>query len=114
VTIVPSVHLLLRNPKMSKSIFPLATLAVLFGINAHVRVMLPASRSSLWRVNSTQNPPINYDDDALYCGRVHQWPEVTNCGVCGDPETDPVPRDNEHGGKFGKGIISGRYSAGQV
>ncbi|ODM92190.1 hypothetical protein Ocin01_14488 [Orchesella cincta] len=38
----------------------------------------------------------------------------TDCGVCGDPKSDPAPRDNEINGKWYRGIITGRYSAGQV
>jgi hypothetical protein len=35
------------------------------------------------------------------------------CGVCGDPWHEKVPRDNEHGGKYGNGIIGRRYVMGQ-
>ncbi len=41
-------------------------------------------------------------------------PEMENCGICGDSKSSPTPRENEHGGKYGKGIISGTYTAGQV
>jgi len=90
--------------------------ALLLGTQAHVRMNLPASRSSLWRFDKYLHldPPVNYDDDGLYCGREHQWPEVTTCGLCGDPFVDPTPRANEHEGTYGKGIISEVYSSGQV
>jgi hypothetical protein len=102
--------------QMTKVALLLATLAIFLGTEAHVRMMAPTSRSSLWRVDQFKpfNPPENYNDDGLYCGRVHQWPEVSNCGLCGDPVDDPRPRDNEHGGLYGQGVISANYSAGQV
>jgi hypothetical protein len=101
---------------MSKIVSIFVILAIFLGSEAHVRMMLPPSRSSLWRFEEfkVQNPPINYDDDGLYCGQIHQWPEVETCGLCGDPFVDPTPRDNEHGGKYGQGIIARNYSAGQV
>lgn len=34
--------------------------------------------------------------------------------VCGDPQSDPVPRANEVGGTWYRGIITGQYRAGQV
>ena len=36
------------------------------------------------------------------------------CGVCGDPWSQPPPRDNEAGGLYGKGIITRTYTPGQV
>ncbi len=57
----------------------------------------------------------NYDDNQLYCGGIHQADDPgSNCGVCGDPISQSAPRDNEIGGKYDKGIIAARYSAGQV
>ncbi|ODN04840.1 hypothetical protein Ocin01_01848 [Orchesella cincta] len=95
----------------------IAALAVMSTVSAHGRFMKPASRSSVWRVPefASQNPPANYDDNQLYCGGVHQADDPgTNCGVCGDPLSQGAPRDNELNGKYYKGIITGRYTAGQV
>jgi len=36
------------------------------------------------------------------------------CGLCGDPYNDPVPRPNEGGGLYGRGIITGTYKQGQI
>lgn len=36
------------------------------------------------------------------------------CGVCGDADNVPKPRPHEAGGQYAKGIISRRYSVGQV
>lgn len=38
--------------------------------NSHGRLMEPPNRSSLWRFEEyeSQNPPINYDDNQIFCG----------------------------------------------
>nr|KAG5714949.1 hypothetical protein BaRGS_000437 [Batillaria attramentaria] len=58
--------------------------------------------------------PHNYDDNQLFCGGFSvQWNKYGGkCGLCGDPW--PGPRDNEPGGKYATGMISKKYSAGQV
>ncbi|CAG7634285.1 unnamed protein product [Allacma fusca] len=83
---------------------------------SHIRLRSPPNRSSLWRHPDFQqyNPRPNYDDAGLYCGRVLQKENDTRCGICGDPITDKVPRPNENGGIYGKGIIAGRYTAGDA
>lgn len=44
-----------------------------------------------------------------------QWEQNSGkCGVCGDAYNLNSPRPHEAGGDYGKGIISRRYSAGQV
>lgn len=44
-----------------------------------------------------------------------QWEQNSGkCGVCGDAYHLTIPRPHEAGGDYGKGIISRRYSAGQV
>lgn len=73
--------------------------------------------SSIWRIPEFKsfNPPTNYDDNQLFCGGIHQKEVVGgNCGVCGDPYTDSTPRANEIGGKYYRGIITGKYTAGGV
>lgn len=108
--------------------------------NSHGRFMKPPNRSSVWRDPefSSQNPPKNYEDNELFCGSVHQTENPgTKCGgilkfkstffksqiynnskyfytVCGDPQSDPVPRANEVGGKWYQGIITGQYKTGDV
>lgn len=102
----------------SKLIVPFLSLFFLCGtlVVAHVRLLAPVSRSSMWRNPqfAPHNPPINYDDDGLYCGSVPQEEVVTTCGLCGDPFSSPTPRANEHGGRYGRGVIAANYSAGQV
>ncbi|CAL8139160.1 unnamed protein product [Orchesella dallaii] len=86
-------------------------------VNGHGRLIRPPSRSSVWRLPEflSQNPPINYNDNELFCGGIHQELDPgTNCGVCGDPLSQATPRDNEINGRLYKGIITGKYSAGQV
>ena len=61
------------------------------------------------------NPP-NFNDHEIYCGGfTRQW--QTNrgrCGVCGDPWDTPQPRDNEGGGRYGRGTIARVYTAASV
>ena len=97
--------------------FRLFVLSILvLAVVAHVRVRQPPNRSSVWRdpAFSQYHPPVNYDDDGLYCGEVFQDETVSNCGICGDHPADPTPRPNESGGRYGAGIIVGRHSAGEV
>ena len=77
-------------------------------VSAHGRLIEPPSRSSMWRYGFN-NPP-NFNDHEIYCGGfTRQW-QVNGgkCGVCGDPWDSPQPRDNEGGGRYGKGTIT-RY-----
>lgn len=86
-------------------------------VRPHGYLLTPPSRSSIWRHRQFryQNPPINYNDNELFCGGIHQTDDPgTNCGVCGDQKSSPSPRDNERGGRYYRGIISGRYQAGQT
>lgn len=72
---------------------------------------------SVWRDPAfvSFHPPQNWDDMQLYCGTIHQPDNPgMNCGVCGDPLSQAQPRDNEIGGKWYRGIITERYTAGSV
>lgn len=84
----------------------------------HVRLRHPAGRSSIWRDPQFAhlNPLVNERDDSYYCGGVRylQPDPVDNCGVCGDIASEEIPRTNENGGTYGRGIITGVYRAGQV
>ncbi|KAI8129805.1 hypothetical protein FF38_04400 [Lucilia cuprina] len=76
----------------------------------HGMMLSPPGRSSRWRYDHTA--PVNYDDNANFCGGFGvQW--HTNdgkCGLCGDNYSDPTPRANELGGKYGgSGVIVQTY-----
>ncbi|XP_059470900.1 uncharacterized protein LOC132193939 [Neocloeon triangulifer] len=73
----------------------------------------PPSRSSMWRYGYAT--PVNYDDNQLFCGgfQVQYNTYGGKCGPCGDSYGDPQPRDNENGGKYGRGIITRNYTQGQ-
>ena len=79
----------------------------------HGRLIEPPSRSTMWRYGFN-NPP-NYNDHESYCGGfTRQWQtNAGRCGVCGDPWDEPQPRDNEGGGKFGRGTITRIYKKNQ-
>ncbi len=82
----------------------------------HGRLMEPPMRSSIWRDPrfAHLNLPPNYDDGGLWCGGVRQGYIPTECGVCGDIFTAPLPRPNENGGTFGNAVMAGNYTKGQV
>ncbi|ESO89725.1 hypothetical protein LOTGIDRAFT_234127 [Lottia gigantea] len=89
--------------------------AMLFeGILSHGRMNDLPGRSSLWR--EFPNAPKNYNDMEVYCGGLTNLWDVNGgrCGVCGDPYQSPIPRDNEAGGKYGRGIIVRTYQRGQA
>lgn len=85
-------------------------------VSGHMRMLTPAARSSLWRFAefAQYNPEANFFDDENWCAHVKQFINDTRCGICGDPVDDPTPRAHEHGGRFGRGIISATYTSGQV
>ncbi|KAG8199107.1 hypothetical protein JTE90_016244 [Oedothorax gibbosus] len=102
-------------PKYIRIVFFLIiSLCGIRSVCCHARLMEPPSRSSMWR--NGYETPTNYDDNGLYCGGFQvQWQRNSGkCGICGDPYDMPHPRDNEAGGKYGRGIISKTYTSGQV
>ncbi|KAJ8674249.1 hypothetical protein QAD02_005511 [Eretmocerus hayati] len=78
---------------------------------SHGYLRRPPGRSSAWR--DFEELPKNYDDNALWCGNVHQDKKnprsTARCGVCGDHILMPRPRPNERGGIYGKGRIVQSY-----
>jgi len=94
---------------------PVALVALLVGQGwGHGRLIEPPSRSTMWRYGF--DTPPNYNDHESYCGGfTRQW--QTNrgrCGICGDAWDEPQPRANEAGGRYGRGIITRKYTKGQV
>ncbi|CAL8109433.1 unnamed protein product [Orchesella dallaii] len=91
--------------------------SLLLHIAGHGRLMEPPNRSSLWRFPEFDQhaPPINYNDNELFCGGFPAQHEFNGgrCGVCGDNYNDTRPRANEHKGQYGNGIISRNYTQGQ-
>lgn len=85
-------------------------------VSGHARLLDPPGRSSIWRFEefAQYNPEPNYNDDELWCENIRQFENDTRCGICGDPVRQPQPRENEHGGRYGRGIIVRRYYAGDV
>ncbi|CAL8124312.1 unnamed protein product [Orchesella dallaii] len=85
---------------------------------SHGRLLDPPMRASIWRFPEFNyaNPPVNYDDDAFWCGSMQTLYNQNGgkCGVCGDNWADPPPRSQEDGGKFGKSIIVRNYTSGQT
>ncbi|GAB6033081.1 hypothetical protein CHUAL_012695 [Chamberlinius hualienensis] len=83
-------------------------------VEGHGRLLTPPSRSSMWRYGF-KTPP-NYNDMELFCGGfTRQWNQNGGrCGICGDPWDASHPRDNEEGGKYGKGIVVKSYTQGQI
>jgi len=97
--------------------FPLVLLIINVNVYklvlGHGRLMDPPARNSMWREGYPN--PVNYDDNQLYCGGAGvQWGENEGkCGVCGDA-WNQNPRPHEVGGIYARGIVTRRYSVGQV
>ncbi|XP_052786524.1 uncharacterized protein LOC128221884 [Mya arenaria] len=81
------------------------------------RMLVPPQRSSLWREPAYYGRIDvfrNYNDHTLNCGGY--WRLFENegrCGVCGDSWDSELPRPNEAGGLYARGIISRKYSTDQ-
>ncbi|EFA07375.2 hypothetical protein TcasGA2_TC016350 [Tribolium castaneum] len=99
---------------VSKFVTVVLALVCLQKVSGHGMLMDPTNRASRWRVDP--KAPINYDDNAFFCGgfAVQYEQNGGKCGVCGDNYADPVPRSNENTGKFGNGVISKTYTAGSI
>lgn len=84
------------------------------GVRGHGRLIEPPGRSTAWRYGF--NTPPNYNDHEIYCGGyATQWQRNGGkCGPCGDPWQQPRPRDNEGGGKYGRGVIVKKYKHSSV
>ncbi|OXA56335.1 uncharacterized protein LOC110848803 [Folsomia candida] len=86
-------------------------------VSGHGRMMEPPNRSSIWRRVEYEelHPPINYNDNELFCGGfiIQYEHNDGKCGECGDSFNSTKPRENEHGGFYGKGIITKTYTRGQ-
>lgn len=78
-------------------------------VRGHGRLIEPPGRSTAWRYGF--DTPHNYNDHEIYCGGYAvQWQKNGGkCGPCGDPWHMPQPRDNEGGGKYGRGVIVRKY-----
>lgn len=94
------------------------TSTVVVSINGHGRLIAPAGRASLWRNPEFKhlNPTPDYNDNECFCGGFNVQYELNEgkCGVCGDPWNERTPRAHEDFGTYGKGIITGNYTNGQV
>merc|ERR1711894_511294 len=79
-------------------------------IEAHGRLMEPASRASAFRLGF--GTPPNYNDNQAFCGGfTHQWyRNGGKCGICGDP-FDGI-KHHEAGGKYATGRILTTYMEG--
>lgn len=99
-------------------------LLLLASVNGHGYLKKPAMRGSMWRFRKAYPKMRNLKndrDDSQDGG----GPNIVRTnfptrvfGMCGDPHTDPVPRDHETGGKygrfeqFGKDAIAACYAPG--
>ena len=83
--------------------------------SCHGRLIDPPARSTAWRYG--YDTPINYDDNALFCGGFsRQWNQVNKgrCGICGDPFDAKIKDHELPNGKYTKPLrITGNYSQGE-
>uniref|UniRef100_H2ZBC8 Chitin-binding type-4 domain-containing protein n=1 Tax=Ciona savignyi TaxID=51511 RepID=H2ZBC8_CIOSA len=118
---VIQLNILTKKVGLYSSIYTgLVALMLIHTARPHGRMMEPPNRSSLWRFWDT-DPAIapyksiiepNYGDNELFCGGFqHQVNLDGKCGICGDAYDKE--RENEAGGKYGKGIIVRQYQPGK-
>ncbi|XP_060571961.1 uncharacterized protein LOC132730123 [Ruditapes philippinarum] len=67
-------------------------------VMGHGYLAIPPARNSMWREGFST--PKNYNDMGLNCGGYsNQWDKHDGeCGLCGDPVQNLMPRDHEAGG----------------
>jgi len=100
---------------MNRLVLLLVVAANLQNVMGHGFLIHPPQRSSMWRVGF--DAPIDYDDNALFCGGfAKQYDEVNQgrCGECGDEWSLPRPRLHDEGGLYGTGIIGATYQQGEL
>jgi len=94
-----------------------ALATVIANVNGHGRLVQPAGRATLWRYDEFKqfNPLPDYDDTQAFCGGFYVQYSLNEgkCGICGDPWDEVPPRAHEGGGRYGRGIITGNYTAGE-
>lgn len=97
---------------MNKLIVLLVLVAVITLVESHGFVRVPLSRTSIFRDPTLgAQLPFWWDDSGVWCGNVLQDLQYSTCGRCGDA---PGNTDANQGGRYDKGIITGRYTAGEV
>ncbi|XP_055688057.1 uncharacterized protein LOC129792735 [Lutzomyia longipalpis] len=81
-------------------------------VSGHGMLMNPVNRGSRWRVDSSATP--DYNDNGNFCGGFYVQHSLNggHCGLCGDDYRNPTPREHEHGGKYGQGVIVASYQRG--
>lgn len=97
---------------MKKLIVLLVFVALIALVESHGYVRVPLSRTSVFREPSLgAQMPFWWDDSGVWCGNVQQDLQYSTCGRCGDA---PGNTHADQGGRYDKGIITGRYTAGAV
>ncbi|OQR89830.1 hypothetical protein ACHHYP_06007 [Achlya hypogyna] len=76
----------------------LASTAMLSGVDAHGRMLVPPHRGHMFRLPQFNFFPADYDDDGLSAGGIGSTKSGKH-GVCGDPYNGA--RHHETGGKYG-------------
>jgi len=100
---------------MPRFAFFVALVATLYISSVHPHGLLkdPPARNWMWHTGQFPDQPPHWNPSAVECGGENPQDEaVSNCGMCGDNLSNPRPRDNEHGGLYGKGFIAKTYTAG--
>lgn len=87
---------------MLKQIQIILILSFLNEILGHGYMLDPINRASRWRKDGST--PRDYNDNEGFCGGFAvQWNTYGGkCGLCGDSFGDPIPRNHEIGGFFGR------------
>jgi len=92
-------------------------LAVLLGVafvEPHGHMIDPRSRQNLFQDPQFPDQPPNWNPQSVWCDNIPQSMTYSQCGLCGDPISQSVPREHEHGGTFGRGNIAKNYTSGAI
>ena len=132
-----------RHLRLQKSIsllllFSVSVLEIMFGfaaillvapflaeVHPHGLLFDPPARNWLWNEPSFPDQPVMSAPNGVWCGPpegmghpaafwIPQDPSMSQCGRCGDDIAEPVPRDHEMGGTYGRGFIARTYPKGSV
>lgn len=87
----------------------ITAVAVVAQVSGHLSLEEPPARNVMWRMGFSQLPT-HQDDDYLICNESGG----KRCPPCGDSADSASPHAHEAGGTYATGIITRKYTVGEV